>query len=289
MNMQSNKQLKHRGGLQPLSNCFDCKHSTRKNDKAGEVVCTLHLIEHFPNDENTEFRISSKMEMQLILQSLMDKGTCIALFYGRDQHFIQATLLDVNEHGMWLDIGPLPAENKPLLLDGKITFVSVSQRIKIQFAGRNIETDLFDNNEAFYLKLPDYLLRIQRRDFFRTPIPAATIIKCIVPVHPENPDAPAVMRSIPIVDISGGGIGLLCDGDEATLLPYKTFPDCQISIPDVGTLTVFIEVRNSISFITHGKVAHKRVGCRFIQLDNRMNNLLQLYIARLQSVRMVRL
>jgi c-di-GMP-binding flagellar brake protein YcgR len=245
-------------------------------------------IERFYEDEDIEFRIKSKREMLSILQSIADQGSRVALFYGRGQSFILTTLLGANEHGMWLDVGPFPPENKLLLLSDQITFVSVHQHVKIQFAAHDIENDLFENNEAFYMELPDYLLRIQRRDFFRIPIPAAAPVKCIIPIPPENPDDPVIMREILLVDISGGGIGLLCGEHEEILLPKKVFPDCRISIPDVGILTVTIEVRNGINFTTSNEVVHKRVGCRFIHLDNRMNILLQRYITRLQSESLVK-
>ena len=244
-------------------------------------------VEHFPNDDDTEFRISNRMEMLSILQSIADHGARIALSYGDDQHFILTTLLGANERGMWLDIGPFLLENKRLLSSDKITFVSQSQRVKIQFVGCNIKADLLDNNQTYYLELPNYLLRIQRREFFRTAV-ATTRIKCIIPAQPENPDDPIVMRAVPIVDISGGGIGLLCEEHEATLVSNKTFPDCQISIPDVGILTVTIEVRNGINFTASDNVVRKRVGCCFTNLNNQMDILLQRYIAHMQSESMTR-
>jgi c-di-GMP-binding flagellar brake protein YcgR len=245
-------------------------------------------IERFYNDEDEEFHISSKMEMLSILQSIADQGTHIALYYGSGKHFVMTTLLGANEHGMWLDVGPFPSENKQLLLSDQITFVSVHQHVKIQFVAHNIENDLFENNEAFYLKMPYYLLRIQRRAFFRTAIPASSPIKFIIPIQPGNPDDPLVMRTVPVMDISGGGIGLLCKGNESTLLPNKTFLDCQILIPDIDNLTVAIEVRNCISFTIRNNVVHKHIGCRFVHLDNHINILLQHYITRLQSESMAR-
>lgn len=245
-------------------------------------------VEHFYHDEDIELRIFSRKEMLSILQSIADQGTRVALYFGGEQTFILTTLLGANEHGMWLDVGPFPPENKQLLLSDKITFVSVHQHVKVQFTANDIENDLFENNEAFYLELPDYLLRIQRREFFRTTIPAATLVKCIIPTPPECSDDPVVMREIPIVDISGGGIGLLCEKDETTLLPEKVFLDCKITLPDVGILTVTIEVRNGIDFTTPNNVVHKHVGCRFLHLNNQTNLLLQRYIARLQSESLVK-
>jgi c-di-GMP-binding flagellar brake protein YcgR len=244
-------------------------------------------IEHFYNDKDIELRIESKSEMQSILQSIAENGTQVALYYGHSQKFILTILLGVNEHGMWLDVGPFPPENKLVLLSDKITFVSVYQHVKIQFEAHHIENDLFENNEAFYMELPDYLLRIQRREFYRAHIPATTSVKCIIPIQTENPYDPVIMREVPLMDISGGGIGLLCEENEAELLTHKIFTGCQISLPDVGILTVAIEVRNSFNFTTNNDVVYKCVGCRFIRSDNPidnqdMDNLLQRYIIRLQ-------
>jgi c-di-GMP-binding flagellar brake protein YcgR len=221
--------------------------------------------------------------MLSILQDIADQGTRVCLYYDNDQNCLLTILLGANEHGMWLDVGQLPPENKQLLLSGKITFVSMHQQIKIQFVARDIENDLFENNEALYLKLPDYLLRILRREFFRIAIPAAAPINCIIPIIPQSKKERIVMREVPILEISGDGIGLLCGEHEDTLLPEKIFRDCQISIPDIGILKVTIVVRNGFNFTTPDNVVHKRVGCSFILLDNKMNNLLQRYIIRLQG------
>jgi c-di-GMP-binding flagellar brake protein YcgR len=245
-------------------------------------------IEHFHNDEDVDFHISSRREMLSILQSIVVQGARVALYYGSGQDFILTTLLGANEHGMWLDIGPFLLENKQLLLSDKITFVSALQHVKIQFVASDIENDLFENNGAFYMELPDYLLRIQRREFFRTAIPAAAAVKCIIPIPSKNPDDPMIMREVPLVDISGGGIRLLCEENEAILLSDKTFPGCQISLPDADPLTVTIEVRNSITCNTPNNLLHRRVGCRFMHLDNQMNILLQRHITRMQSESMAR-
>ena len=220
-------------------------------------------IEHFYNDEDLEFRISSKREMLFILQNIADHGTSVALFYGSGQSSVLTTLLGANGHGMWLDVGPFPPENKQLLLSKKVTFVSLHQHVKVQFVTYDIESDLYENKEAFFLGLPEYLLRIQRREYFRTAIPSNTHVRCIIPIQPENPDDPPIMRAIQIMDISGGGVGLVCGEHEATLLPRKIFPDCQISIPEVGILTVTLEVRNGINFSTLNRDVKKRAALHY--------------------------
>ena len=97
------------------------------------------------------------------------------------------------------------------------------------------------------------------------------------------------MRAVPLIDISGGGVGLQCGEHEATLVPGKIFPDCQISLPEIGTVKVTIEVKNGFNFSARNDVIHKRVGCHFMGLDPQTNILLQRYITRLQSESLVKL
>jgi flagellar brake protein len=240
-------------------------------------------IEHFYNDEDLDLRIMSKKEMRSILQSIAEQGSHVALYYGSGRDFILTTLLGVHEQGMWLDVGPFPPENKQILRSDKITFVSAHHHVKIQFVVNSIENASFEDSQAFYLELPDHLLRIQRRAHFRMAIPAHSLVKCIIPIPSENPDDPIVMLEAPIIDISGGGIALRCGEHEKKMPPENIFQGCRISIPDVGTLIVTIEVRYSMNYTAPNKVVHKHVGCQFIDLDAQMNILLQRYIARLQS------
>lgn len=251
-------------------------------------------IERFHDDEDLEFRVPSKIEKLYILKHIVEHGTRVALYYDGAKHFILTSLLGVNEYGMWVDVGPSPAENQILLRSKKITFISIHNNAKVQFVVQNIKEDIFEDSEAFYIGMPDYLLRIQRRGWFRISTPIINPIMCIIPIKPKNPDnpdksgnqdkpvKPTVVRKVIVRDIGWEGVGLLCEEDEAELLKGETFQDCQISLPDIGTLTVNIKVMSSNKFTTPNNIVQRHVGCVFSKLDNQMNAMLQLYICRLE-------
>ena len=246
----------------------------------------LLRIEHFSRGQDVEFRIKSKKEMQFILQDIAEKGSRVALYYDGTQHFILTTLYGANADGMWLDISPSPQENKRILLSEKITFVSMHQHVKVQFEAQDIVEALLEGDKTFYLDLPEYLLRIQRRDHFRLRIPASTPFKCFVPVKPFDPNKPGepeIIRDLPVMDISTGGIGLLCGEYEAGLQPKATFQNCRISLPDIGTIRVNIEVKNNVKFSAPNGATRTRIGCQFLRMDNQASLLLQSYVNRLQS------
>lgn len=240
-------------------------------DQRKEVVLQ---IERFHDDEDREFRIPSKKEILSILQRLVEQGTRAALYYDEHNNFILTTLLGANENGMWLDVGPFPPENERLLLSEHITFVSMHQNVKVQFVAHHVENVPFENTKAFYLELPEYLLRIQRRDYFRQSIPANAPIKCSIP---------AVRREVSVLDISVGGIGLLCGDNEAQLVPGKTFEDCQIPLAGIGTVKVTIEVKSNIRFTARNGAVQIRAGCQFIDPSIPMQQLLNRYVTRLQA------
>lgn len=243
-------------------------------------------VERFHDDEDLEFRIPSKKEMLSVLQHIAEKNTRIALYYDGHHNFILTTLLGANGDGMWLDVGPFPPENKRILLSDNITFVSMHQHVKVQFVSHQIENVSLDGNETFFIPLPAYLLRIQRRDYFRLSVPISTPVKCTIPIKPGNPDKPdepAVMREVIALDISGGGIGLLCGEHESELIKGKTFQDCQVSLPDIGVINVTIAVRSNIKFTALNDAVNIHAGCQFINLNNQAHSLLQRYITRLQA------
>ena len=249
-------------------------------------------VEKFYRGDDNEFRIHSKKEMLFILQGLVENGTHSALYYDEARNFIMTTVLAATEGGIWLDIGPFPPENKRVLLSDEIIFVSLYQHVKIQFEVYGIQSALFDDAEAFFIELPDYLLRIQRREYFRLSIPLSTPVKCLIPVKSDNEgnqaeDRLPVIREFPIIDISMGGVSLLCEENETELQQGKMFQECRISLPDIGTLTVSIHVKTNIKFTTHNDLTKMRAGCEFHCMSNQANSMLQRYINHLQSESLV--
>ena len=246
--------------------------------------------ECFSGGEDIEFRISAKKELQSILRQIADKGTRVALYYEGLHNFILTTLIGANAKGVWLDVGPFPPENKNVTLSKKITFVSLHQHVKVQFVAHDVKMTLLEGDETFYMDLPDSMLRIQRRDYFRLSVPASTPINCIIPIRPYNPGKPdesEILRKVPVLDISGGGFALLCGEHETELLPKTAFQNCLIVLPDAGTIKVNIEVRNNIKITARNESVTTRVGCQFIRLDNQMQSMLQSYITHLQSENLV--
>lgn len=237
-------------------------------------------IELFSGGEDRRFLVHSRKEIQFLLNAIAQKGTRVALYYDEGNDFILTTALSVDERGIWLEPGPSAKENLRLVQSKKIIFISSHHQVKIQFVSHQAESVHYREAAAIYLPLPDTLMRIQRRDYYRLVTPAVHPLKCVIPSSPESA---AHKREMTIMDISGGGLALVCETEDIELLPGKVYHDCRIPLPDNTTIVATIEVRNAFSITTPQGIVQKRTGCQFVNLDGKMAIQLQRYITQQQQ------
>jgi c-di-GMP-binding flagellar brake protein YcgR len=243
----------------------------------------LLKIEYLPDGDGSQYLVRAKKEIQFILHEIARKGTRSALYYGTGNDFILTTLLRVNEQGVWLEAGPDAAENRRIPLGARFVLVSSHQQMKVQFVVRRLDSVLFEHREAFYLPLPEALLRLQRREYYRMRAPTAEALKCAVPLDPGKPGTQLSMREMQVMDISLGGVALLCAEGGPSLRPGETYHGCRIALPGGGMLIASIYVQYVAE--TAGRYGGTSVcaGCEFTGLDGAMAILLQHYITMQQA------
>jgi c-di-GMP-binding flagellar brake protein YcgR len=236
-------------------------------------------FEILSDEELDRFSIHSKREIQFILKSIAKHGDQVALYYGSRENFILTTLIDVDSGGLWLEVSQNAKDNAHILQSRKFYFVSAHQHIKVQFTAAEIESDEYDGEKTFYIPLPHSVLRIQRREHFRQSTPIANPWICHIPLDSESPGK---TNEFPILDISSGGVALSCAEDDVSLETGKNYPDCTIRLPDDLTINVTLQVRSIFPIAKARGGIIKRVGCKFVDLDGKIEMLLQRYITQLQ-------
>jgi len=241
---------------------------------------TQLTIEKFCDDEEKKFLIRSTKEIQLTLNAIIQKKQAAVLYFDNEQRFLKTVILAVNANGLWLDVGPSEEDNTHLLHSDSIIFVTKHQGVKVQFVCHQPMMATYASHPSFYFPLPDHILRVQRRDYFRLSTSPAAPLKCIIPPIPVKSDKP---DEIIILDISVGGIALICKEHNVKLEAGEIYPDCQIELPGIGTLVATIQVKNLFDVPTPSGALSKHAGCEFVQLDGKMCMLLQRYVGIMQS------
>lgn len=237
-------------------------------------------IEKFNAGEESKYLIRSAMEIQLTLQAIAKNRTPVLMYYEHEQHFLRSILLCANDKGIWLDVSKSDADNNALVRSDEVILVTMHQGAKVQFACPAVIIATYAANPAYYFPLPTEIFRVQRREYFRLSTTADAPLSCVVPPKEGHSES---VSEVTIMDISVGGIALMCRESSVNLQEGQLYEDCRIDLPGVGTLVATVMVKNLFDVTTPAGKIIKHAGCEFVQMDGKMTMLLQRYIGIMQS------
>lgn len=241
-------------------------------------------------DDYSKFLLYSKSEIVFVLRTLIQKGAMITVYFDQGKSFLLTSLLAVSQDNgeLIFDVGSDDDMNRKALLADKLIFITMIDKVKVQFSLNRLSSSQNEGRPAFRGALPETLLRLQRREYFRLSTPIANPVKCIIPM--KRVDGSALLVEVPLLDISGGGVGLMATTDQAGLFSADaTFPDCRIALPDEGLLVATIGIRNTFEVSTKSGLHYVRVGCEFVDLPGPRLTMIQRYITRVERERKARL
>lgn len=238
----------------------------------------LLKIEFLSGKEDDRCRINSAIEIESILHQIAQKKSRVALYYGNANDFILTTLLFADKTGLYLEQSPNDQDNQRIVASNKLAFVGSHLQVKVQFFADHASGVIHQGHPAFHLALPGNIYRLQRREYYRLAPPADIPLHCGIAT--EN--LPSKQSSgVTIMDISGGGVGLICAETDTTLAAGKTY-NCQFDLPGTGTIKGTIEVRNLTSLTLPSGQTCKHAGCEFKKLNGQSTILLQRYVTNMQ-------
>jgi c-di-GMP-binding flagellar brake protein YcgR len=236
-------------------------------------------IELFSADEENDYLVQNPKEIVSILQTIVSRKSRVALYYNEDNSMVLTMLLAVDENGVWVDASSNPQDNRHIERSERIIFVSTHNQAKVQFVANDTLLGMYEDSPAFSLALPKKLLRLQRRDYYRLVTNETGRLKCIIrPV----PDKAHITHEVTVMDISIGGVALICEESGVELKPGMIYKQCLIELPEIGTLEATIEVKNTFVITDRSGKVNRRAGCVFVKPDGKTCMLLQLYVAQMQ-------
>jgi len=241
-------------------------------------------------EEHARFLLQSKVEVLAILRSLVQRRALVSAYFEQGRSFFLTSVVEVDAGAgrIVIDNGRDEAINQAALLAEQLHLVSTLDKVKIQFRLGRLSETRSGGLPAFTAALPDQLLRLQRREYFRLTTPVTRPVRLVATLR--RTDGSALPVDTSILDISGGGVGLMAAPGLAALLPRgQRLNDGRISLPDEGLLTANLLVCNKGEEATRGGARYFRVGCEFLGLTGARMNMLQRYITRIERERKARL
>jgi c-di-GMP-binding flagellar brake protein YcgR len=224
--------------------------------------------------DDDRFRIHSRMEIVGLLRAVGAHRELVTVQFGNAADFVVSAVLAVNSDfgEVVLDYGADEAAMQRLLKSDRLRISTQLDHVRILFQADVAEAVRFEDGLAFRVRLPDSILRFQRRDSYRLKVPLGRALMCEVPAN----DAGTDRLSLRVRDISVAGIGLVDFPKQFRVAVGMVWPGCRIDLPGLGTLTGEVEVMHT----TESDV--RRAGCRFRNLPFPMQNLIQRYITKVE-------
>ena len=241
-------------------------------------------------DQYSQFLLHSKSEILAVLRSLIQKGAMITVHFDQGRSFLLTTMLSLKSDNreFVLDIGSNEAMNAKALQAEKLILTTIIDKVKVQFSVKKLSPTQHEGRTAFLGTLPETLLRLQRREYFRLSTPLVNPVK--LNAIATRPDHSAFNIELPLLDVSGGGVGLMATLDHAQLFERgTTLTDCKMMLPEEGLLVVTLSVRNLFDVTTRSGAHYVRMGCEFVNLSGARLNMVQRYITRVERERKARL
>lgn len=231
--------------------------------------------------DDGKYRIASKVEIVAILRDLLKAGELVTAYFNSGRDFVVTAVLEVDaERGFAvLDSGADPKQNERLLASGQISATTSQHGVRIQFKTGPVQAISFDGRPAFRVPVPDSLVKLQRREYYRMSTPLMRPVKC------ELPTADGTRAQVVIADISVGGVCLMGEPEGLALEPGHILPGCRVLLPDMGTVTTDLVVRNSYAVTLKNGTIARRTGCEFVRLGAQQEAMVQRYIMKLDRER----
>ena len=235
-----------------------------------------------------DFEVVSRKEIIALLRGIGEKKQLIRMLIHGESDICVTSILDVDTDNnvVILDRSINQEQNRRIVLASGISFETTLDKIRILFGSESVQECTFENAPALQIALPPTLIRLQRREYYRMATPVSNPVRVVIPLPEELGGA---ATPFPLADISCGGIAIM---DNRLMLGDtigKDYPGCRIDLPDIGTVTVTLQIRNSLDMTLLNNKLNRRLGCQFVDLPRAMLAHVQRYITKLERERNARI
>lgn len=243
---------------------------------------SLSSIENgFGNLDLNPFKVHSRREICALLRALSEPMQLVrVLMEGSGEASVTSVLaVDEDTDSVIIDIAADQDVNAHLLVSENVSFETVLDRIRIVFFATRVQAITYGGGPALRIAIPSSVIRLQRREFYRVPTPVSIPVHCTIQIGADQNHRNI---TLPLQNVSGGGIAVIDEGGVLDNSTGKVYTDCQIHLPGSTVIVTTLQIRNSQDLkLDNGRVM-RRIGCLFVGLPKPMLAVVQRYITKLE-------
>jgi len=235
-------------------------------------------------DYDSAFLISNSENIIGKLSILLKSKCLITVHYGDNGDSFLTTILDIYIENSYLTFYHGPKEDliEKLLGSHTITFKTEYAGIKIAFEAQKIAKIQHQGVPIFVIPVPESLLWVETRDFYRVKSPASKSSYCQLTLKDQEP------LTLKLYDISLSGLSVLnaCSEVSTLMAPDTHVENCKLVLADTGEDSVSFHIRRSRYIVTPEQVTRmEKIGCKFTRVTPVFETAIQRYMQRVENER----
>lgn len=240
-------------------------------------------------DDFAPYFLDNPREIALFLDLLSKRGSIVTAHLNDGRQFFLTSILAVDAASGTLLLDPPRAGEDilPVRSAQQVTLLGTLEKVKLQLRLPALQDAVYEERNVLSAPIPERLLRLQRREYFRLEPPHTHPILCTIST--AMPSGAMRTLELPLSNISGGGVSLVAPTELADLFPRDgLFKECRLEIPDEGVILVNLRVRKTIEISPQSGHRSLRVGCEYIGLPASRLAMIERYITRIERERKAR-
>jgi flagellar brake protein len=233
------------------------------------------------NDDEIEERyfLLGRMEIISVLNELIHRRESVTVYFNNGQDFFMTTLLEAQQDALVFDLSGDAKANQRLPKSLRCVFVARLNGIRVQFAAGQAQRFSWGGSDAFWIPLPERVVRLQRRESYRLQLPVMQPLMTTF----FSEDGTNV-GDWPLHDLSVGGIGISAIGDSAVALSEQIVR-LKLLLPKQRAIDCDAVMRHTTILSERPNGAQYRIGVSFTGLLPALGVSIQRYITQIEHER----
>lgn len=234
------------------------------------------------HDENySQYIMHNNREIQGTLNKLSERHAIVNAYLNEHVSLV-TTILDASLTHVIIDVSQDESVNRKILERQSLMCLTYEDKIKVQFELENAESVKYDGKPAFKCSLPDLMLRLQRREYYRVHAP---IVHPIVAKYRYKSGDVEKTAEARIYDISGGGLSITGVPSDQDVSRGAVIKNCEIILPSIGTMHVDFEIRYSAQLEQKPGYFTTKIGAQFLNVKDKDVMMIQKYVMLVERER----
>jgi c-di-GMP-binding flagellar brake protein YcgR len=231
-------------------------------------------------EHDSAFLITDPSKIAYYLFVLLKNKCLITAYFGDNDNSFITTIFDIDPKKNSLIFYHAPKENdtEQLLNSKKITFRTEHLGIQVAFEATRLDRIEHQAVSAFTIPIPESMLWMEARDFFRVKPLAAKPSYCQLTLEEKK------LVKIKLYDISLGGFSMLADTKEISNLIEldAIFEQCKLILADAGEAAISFQSRSKCVINPENMALSEKIGCQFMHLSPISENTIQRYMQQIE-------